>query len=268
MILRKLLLVVLLIQSQLIFAQSALIQPIKKTHKMKIEIWSDIMCPFCFIGKHKLEAALEELTFKDQLEIQWKSFQLSPDFVPEKGVDMYDQLAKMKGATREWSIQAHQQVAAMGRTAGIEFNFDQAISANTLNALRLMHLADKYKLGTSMKEELFQAHFVDGQDIGEDSTLISIAKKVGIAEAETQAMLNTDLYVDEVKKDQFEAQQIGVQGVPFFVLDRKYAISGAQDVAVFKESLEKSFQEWLKQNPVKDLQIIDGKVCRIDGTCD
>lgn len=217
-------------------------------NKFKIEIWSDILCPFCYIGKRKLEKALETFEGKEFLEIDWRSYQLDPDATSQKGLDVYDYLAERKGQTRDWSIKMHQQVANTAKEVGLDYNFDKAIIANSYNAHRLIHLAKKYNLGDKAEETIFKAYFTEGKDIADKATLLALGKELGLNEDEINEVLNSDKYGAEVKADIEEAQNIGVRGVPFFVMDRAYAVSGAQPVEVFTETLEKSFEGWKNKN--------------------
>jgi protein disulfide-isomerase len=214
----------------------------------KIEIWSDILCPFCYIGKRKLEKALETFEGKKFLEIDWRSYQLDPDAKSQPNTDVYDYLAKRKGQTRDWSIKMHEQVANTAKQEGLDYNFEKAIIANSYNAHRLIHLAKKYKLGDQAEETIFKAYFTEGKDIANKTTLIAIGKEIGLKEEEINEVLNSDKYGAEVRADIEEAQNIGVRGVPFFVMDRAYAVSGAQPVEVFTETLEKTFEGWKAKN--------------------
>jgi protein disulfide-isomerase len=210
----------------------------------KIEIWSDILCPFCYIGKRKLEKALETFEGKEFLEIDWRSYQLDPDATSQPNTDVYDYLAKRKGQTRDWSVKMHEQVANTAKQEGLDYNFEKAIIANSYNAHRLIHLAKKYKLGDQAEETIFKAYFTEGKDIANKTTLIAIGKEIGLKEEEINEVLNSDKYGAEVRADIEEAQNIGVRGVPFFVMDSAYAVSGAQPVEVFAETLEKTFEGW------------------------
>ena len=214
----------------------------------KIEIWSDILCPFCYIGKRKLEKALETFEGKEFLEIDWRSYQLDPDATSQPNTDVYDYLAQRKGQTRDWSIKMHEQVANTAKQEGLDYNFEKAIIANSYNAHRLIQLAKKYKLGDQAEETIFKAYFTEGKDIANKTTLIAIGKEIGLKEEEINEVLNSDKYGAEVRADIEEAQNIGVRGVPFFVMDRAYAVSGAQPVEVFTETLEKTFEGWKAKN--------------------
>lgn len=214
--------------------------------KMKIEIWSDVMCPFCYIGKRHLEEALKEFEERDQIEIAWKSFQLNPDLPeqadPEKNV--YQHLAEAKGISYEQSVQMHQNVVEMAKNAGLDYNFDKAVVANSFKSHRLLQIAKTKGLGDALEERLFSAYFTEGKDTSSDSVLIELGKEIGLSEAEVNEALTNHTYADLVKDDIQESRQIGVTGVPFFVFDRKYAVSGAQPPEVFSQVLEKSIAEF------------------------
>ena len=205
---------------------------------MKIEIWSDIMCPFCYIGKRQLETALEAFPGND-FEIEWKSFQLDPTIEPQSGKDVYTFLAERKGISVEQSIEMHKGVTERAKSVGLDYHFDKAVISNSLTAHRIIHLAKAKKLGDEMEEIFFKAYFTDGKDLNDDQTLIELGIQAGLDSNEVKEVVdNKDLYLSDVKSDIKEAQEIGVQGVPFFVFDRKYAVSGAQPVEAFVNTIK------------------------------
>ncbi|WP_149207171.1 DsbA family oxidoreductase [Flavobacterium johnsoniae] len=209
---------------------------------MKIEIWSDIMCPFCYIGKRQLETALEQFPDND-FEIEWKSFQLDPTITPEPGKDVYTYLAERKGMTVEQSKEMHKGVAERAKSVGLEYNFDKAVISNSLEAHRIIQLAKTKKLGEEIEEIFFKAYFTEGRDLNDGPTLIELAEKAGLDKNDVLEVLKSDnLYLKEVEHDIEEAQQIGVQGVPFFVFDRKYAVSGAQPVEAFVQTIKEGLK--------------------------
>lgn len=204
---------------------------------MKIEIWSDIMCPFCYIGKRQLEKALEEFP-NEEFEIEWKSFQLDPSITPQSGKDVYMFLAERKGISIEQSVEMHKGVVERAKNVGLDYHFDKAIISNSLTAHRIIQLAKSKSLGDQMEEIFFKAYFTDGRDLNDDSTLMELASQAGLNPADVQEVVqNENLYLKEVKADIDEAHEIGVQGVPFFVFDRKYAISGAQPLETFVQTI-------------------------------
>jgi len=209
---------------------------------MKIEIWSDIMCPFCYIGKRQLETALTEFPNAD-IEIEWKSFQLDPTVQPESGKDVYTFLAERKGMSVEQSMEMHKGVTERAKSVGLDYNFDKAIISNSLTSHRIIHLAKKNNLGDAMEEIFFKAYFTEGRDLNDAATLIELGTNAGLNSDDVKEVLeNENLYLADVHNDIIEAQQIGVQGVPFFVFDRKYAISGAQPVEAFVNTIKEVLQ--------------------------
>lgn len=234
---------------------------------MKVEIWSDIMCPFCYIGKRRFEAAMEKFVDHDKIELEWKSFQLDPTIQPAPGRNVYEYLAERKGISYEQSAQMHERVIAMAKDAGLEYNFEKAVIANSYDAHRLIQLAKKYKLGDAAEERLFKAYFTEGRDFGDHDTLAAIGKEIGLDEKEVKEVLAGNQFANEVDGDIYEARQVGVRGVPFFVFDRKYAVSGAQASETFLDVLNKSFTEWRKDNPVQQLNSTAGEICEPGKDC-
>lgn len=202
---------------------------------MKIEIWSDVMCPFCYIGKRRIEQALEQSQLNDQVEIEWKSFQLNPDMKtdPSKNINQY--LADIKGITIDQAEQMNARVTAMAKEAGLEYHFDKAIVANSFDAHRFSHLAKKHGLQHEAEEQLFKAYFTDGKNTSDHETLIQLGIEIGLDGDEIKNVLTGNDFAKEVENDIADAQQLGIRGVPFFVFDRKYAVSGAQPIEVFVE---------------------------------
>jgi predicted DsbA family dithiol-disulfide isomerase len=239
----------------------------ESTHKMKVEVWSDIMCPFCYIGKRNYEAGLKQFADSKNIEIVWKSFQLDPTIPQEMTVteNVYQYLADRKGMSYEQSVQMHGSMVATAKKAGLEFNFDKTVVANSFNAHRMIQLAKTKGLGDAVEERLFHAYFTEGKNIGNKDILIDLGKDIGLTEVEVNTALTDDAYAYKVTQDIQEAQQLDVRGVPIFVFDRKYAISGAQPSEAFLETLEKSFAEWRKENP---FEVSNGPSCSTDGTCD
>jgi len=235
---------------------------------MKIEIWSDIMCPFCYIGKRNFESALEQFTHKNQIEVVWKSFQLDPNMPETSNESQEDYLVKRKGMNRQQVSSMLANVTQTAKNAGLDFHFEKAITANSFKAHRLIQLAKENNKGNQAEEVLFKAFFSEGKNITDNNTLIQLGKEIGLDEDQINAAFTDDKYAYLAKQDIQEAAQIGVSGVPFFVIDRKYAISGAQPVEAFLEALEKSFAEWQKLNPEIKLEVTKGSSCSTDGFCE
>jgi predicted DsbA family dithiol-disulfide isomerase len=234
---------------------------------MKVEIWSDVMCPFCYIGKRRFEDALQNSPYKNEIEIEWKSFQLNPAMKTDPSVNIDQYLARVKGWSVEQAKEMNAHVTAMAAEAGLTYNFDRAIVANSFNAHRFTHLAKKHGLGDEAEEQLFKAYFTDGKNTDDITTLIELGTAIGLDAAKVKQTLDSDAYADEVRQDVYEAQQLGIRGVPFFVLNRKYGISGAQAAPVFEQNIEKAFTEWRLENPKLSLDVIEGDTCGPDGNC-
>ncbi|MDF2517931.1 MAG: hypothetical protein K0R59_3227 [Sphingobacterium sp.] len=206
---------------------------------MKIEIWSDIICPFCYIGLTKLESALQEYEREIQAEITWKSYQLNPDFPEDApGMPTYDYLVRTKGMSMDDVVAMTGQLSAQAKELGITLNFDKAIVVNTKKAHRLLHFAQANDKGTALKKSLLKAHFTDGLNVNDNATLIELATLEGLDEQKVQELLDTDQYAYEVSQDIQEGVNLGLRGVPFFVFDRKYAIPGAQPMEVFHNTIK------------------------------
>lgn len=210
---------------------------------MKIEIWSDIMCPFCYIGKRKFEQALAQFPHKEEVEVTWHSFQLQPDMQTMPGKSINDFLAESKGIGVAQAKQMNDHVTGLAKEVGLEYHLDKAVVANSLDGHRLSHLAAKYNLQDAAEERLFYAYFTEGRNVADQEVLVQLGVEIGLEEQEVREMLASDTYTYEVKADHQDAQNLGARGVPFFVIDRKYGVSGAQPSEVFLEALNKAWQE-------------------------
>ena len=219
-----------------------------KTTKLKIEIWSDVMCPFCYIGKRKFEKGLEEFAHKDNVDIIWKSFQLDPNLKTDPNTNINKMLADKKGWSLERAKDMNDYVTNIAKQVGLTYNFDKAIVANSFDAHRFSHLARKHGLQDKAEEALFSAYFTEGKNTSDHNTLIELGKNIGLDSKEIEQMLTSEDYVEEVQRDIYEAQQIGVSGVPFFVINRKYAVSGAQESVTFLQALNKTWSEFESEN--------------------
>ena len=230
---------------------------------MRVEIWSDVVCPFCYIGKRKFEKALEDFNKKENIEIVWRSFQLDPTMVAVPGKSIHQYLADRKSVSEEKGREMNDYMAGIAKQVGLQYNFDEVIINNTLDAHRLLHLAKKHGVQNELKEKLFFSYYTLGKDIGNEEVLANIGEDVGLNADEVKAMLKSESYLDEVREDQYMAQQIGVQGVPFFVFNNKYAVSGAQPSDVFLQVLDKV---WNEQKTIFEVTA-SAENCRIDGDC-
>ncbi|WP_339701997.1 DsbA family oxidoreductase [Algoriphagus aquimarinus] len=232
---------------------------------MKIEIWSDVVCPFCYIGKRKMEKAINNSHFKDKIEIEWKSFQLNPDQVTDPSLNSLEHLSKAKGWSMEQTLEITDNVVNMAAAEGLDFQMGNTVVANTMNSHRLIHLAKESGKGGEMKERLLKAYFTDGLNIDDADTLVSLGKEVGLEEEPIRQMLASEQFKNAVEQDIYESRTIGVKGVPFFVLDRKFGVSGAQPDEVFDQTLEKAWNEYSKANPSLEIAEGNGEACDVEG---
>ncbi|MDQ0195071.1 DsbA family oxidoreductase [Paenibacillus wynnii] len=235
---------------------------------MKIDIWSDYACPFCYIGKRRLENALSQFPHRDQVEVVFRSFQLDPSAKVHGNPDIHDMLAAKYGMTRDKAKAMNEQLAEQARGVGLDFRFDSIVSTNTFDGHRLTHYASKQGKGAEMTERLLRAYFTDSVNLGDRSVLAQLAGEIGLNEQETLDMLESDAYADQVNGDIEEGQRLGVTGVPFFVINNKYAISGAQPGPVFTEVLD---TVWAEEQKAPGLQLVgtdSSKASSEDGCSD
>ncbi|WP_248924170.1 DsbA family oxidoreductase [Paenibacillus hamazuiensis] len=210
---------------------------------MNVEIWSDFVCPFCYIGKRRFEEALQQFSGKSEVNIVFRSFELDPDAPRDAGHDVHDMLAAKYGMSREQAKAMNANVDEQARSVGLTYHTDTRVLTNTLDAHRLTHFAARHGKGSEMAERLFRAHFTESKHIGDHDTLAALAAEAGLDRSGAAAMLAGGEYAQEVRGDEREAASLGVRGVPFFVIDRKYAVSGAQPSEVFLNALEKAWSE-------------------------
>jgi predicted DsbA family dithiol-disulfide isomerase len=212
-------------------------------NQLRVEIWSDILCPFCYIGKRHFETALVQ--FPHAVNVRWRSFELNPQAPHDYDGDLYDMLAEKFHASREQARVMNGRVLDMAQRAGLQFDLDRVRPTNSFDAHRLIHLADRYGRQGEAEEKLFAAYFVEGKHVGDLETLQTIGRGLGLNEPEVRQMLDSDAFAAQVRADEEEARQFGITGVPFFVFNRKFAVSGAQPVDVFLKALDQA----RKQHP-------------------
>ena len=233
---------------------------------MKVDIWSDTRCPFCFIGKRNFEKALQEFSQNDKIEVNWHSFQLDPNMKTDLTKNHYEYLSDVQGFPMPQIMQMHENLIQSGKNAGIDFNFDDVKVSNSFKSQMLVQLAKEKGKATEMEELLFEAYFKSGKDIDDVEVLSEIGNKIGFSNEEIQNAVNFEQLSDLVNNDISEASNLGIRGVPFFVFNQKYAISGAQPTHLFSEVLEKSWSEFSESN--SELKIIEeGDSCDVDGNC-
>ena len=232
---------------------------------MKVDIWSDVRCPFCYIGKRKFEKGLEKFDHKNQVEVTWKSFQLDPALDSQSSEDIFTYFTRAKGVSRQQAEEMFGNVTAIAREVGLEFNIPGSIVANSFNAHRLIQMAKSKGLGNEAEEALFRIHFVEGKDINDNDTLLQTGLSIGIEQDELKEMLTSKAWTSEVRKDEDDARDLGVSGVPFFVFNDKYAVSGAQSPETFLQVLEKAWAEYEQEKG--GLDVVEGQSCDADGKC-
>ncbi|WP_413527664.1 DsbA family protein [Marinilactibacillus psychrotolerans] len=233
---------------------------------MRIEVWSDYVCPFCYIGKRELEQAIRETGLAGKVSVEFKAYELDPTTSIEDDSPVKESLMKKKGMSESQVEGMFESVADRAKSVGLNYDFSKMKNANTKKAHRLAKFAESQGKGSDIDEALLSAHFTDNLALNDDEVLLSIAESVGLSQEEAQAVLSSDQYADEVAQDIEEARAIGVQGVPFFVLERKYAISGAQPQALFQETLQKVADEMGIKPGLQVLGDSDDGLCE-DGSC-
>jgi predicted DsbA family dithiol-disulfide isomerase len=231
-------------------------------------VWSDIACPWCYIGKRRFATALADFPHREHVDVTWRSYELSPSTPVGPGTPEIDMLARLKGIPHDQVKQMFAQVTAVAADEGLAYDFDRALAANTFAAHRLVHLARTTggaDLAEAVLEALFSAHFEHGADLGDDETLVRIVSGAGIDEEVVRAALAGDEGADAVRADEDEARALGVSGVPFFVVDRRIAVSGAQPADVFTQLLEAG---WREANPLQTLATADPDAAAcVDDSC-
>lgn len=211
--------------------------------KIKVEIWSDVVCPFCYLGKKQFNDALEGFEHKDEVEVVWRSFELDPETPFYENMPVNQRLAQKYGVSIQEADAMTQNVTKSALEHGLIYNLDKSVVANTFNAHRLMHHATEQGLGEKANEELFKAYFTDALHIGKPEILQSIARSIGLDEEEASELLEGTDYSENVKKDQETAKEYGISGVPFFLFNNKYYVSGARGTEAFTGVLNKIWEE-------------------------
>jgi len=214
---------------------------------VKVEIWSDVVCPWCYIGKRRFEAALGRFAHKDQVEVEWRSFELDPHATsvraPGEGPDHADVLASKYGMSRAQAEAAIGNVTGAAAGEGLDFHLDVSLRSNTFDAHRVIHLAAARGIQDAVKERLMRAYFSEGEPVGDRDALVRIATDAGLDAGEVEKVLDTDEHADAVRADEAEARALGITGVPFFVVDRSYGVSGAQPADQLLAVLERAWSE-------------------------
>jgi predicted DsbA family dithiol-disulfide isomerase len=228
---------------------------------VNVEIWSDIACPWCYVGKRRFEAALAEFEHRDQVTVTWRSFELDPTAPLAREQDGATHLAEKYGSSREQALAMQQNMTEVAAQDGLDFRFDIARGGNTFDAHRVLHLAAAHGLQDAMKERLMRAYLTEGELIGDPAVLLRLAVEVGLDADETREVLATDQYAADVRDDEREASSLGIRAVPFFVVDRAIGASGAQAPEVLLGMLNRAWAERQPAFPV----VAAGDTSGIDG---
>jgi predicted DsbA family dithiol-disulfide isomerase len=227
-----------------------------------VEIWSDVVCPWCYIGKRRFERALEGFAHRDEVTIAFRSFELDPHAPVERIGSYAELLGRKYGRGPDWAHRSLEHMTAVAAEEGLEFDFANVRPGNTFDAHRLLHLAAESGRQEDLKERFLRAYFTEGERVGDRDTLARLATSVGLDPGEVDAVLTSDRYADHVRADEAAAEELAVGGVPFFVLDRKFAVSGAQDTEVFARALDRA---WEKGHV---LEMVEGAAGAVDGDAD
>ena len=228
---------------------------------MNVEIWSDIVCPWCYIGKRRFEHALDRFAHRDDVQVTWRSFELDPRSPRRSSTSLNEMLARKYGRTPAQVEAMQAQLTALAAEERLTYRLDQAQHGNTFDAHRLIHLAAQHGLQDAMKERLMQAYFTEGRPIGDPDALVAIAAEVGLDADEARAVLEGTAFASEVRADEQRAAAFGISGVPFFAIDERYGVSGAQSADVFLSALE---QAWTAAHPLTMVSANGAGVCEDD----
>jgi len=233
--------------------------------KLRIDVWSDIACPWCYVGKRHLEAALARFPHRDAVEVVWRAFELDPSAPREREhtTSYAERLAKKYGTSAGEAQARIDRMIDIARADGLVFDFEKIRPGNTFDAHRILHLAHERGMQDAVKERFLLAYMSEGEPIGSPEALLRLAVEAGLDADTVRATLGTDDYAREVRQDEAEANEIGVEGVPFFVLGGRYAISGAQPAELILQALHRTWDEL----PAGPIRLEEGTVCGPDG-CD
>ncbi|MDW5325211.1 DsbA family oxidoreductase [Plantactinospora sp. KLBMP9567] len=210
---------------------------------MQLEVWSDIVCPWCYLGKRRLETALGQFEYADEVEVVWRSFQLDPSYPKGEPRPVPEALRSKLGASAAQVAAMQGHVTSLAAEEGLDYHLDQSIMANTFDAHRLTHLAREYGLGAELHERLMRANLIEAENVDDPETLVRLATEVGVPAEAARRVLAGDEYATDVEADIAQARAFGANGVPFFVLDRRYGISGAQPTEAFLSALRTAHQD-------------------------
>jgi predicted DsbA family dithiol-disulfide isomerase len=233
-----------------------------KEDKVTIEIWSDVVCPFCLLGKKKIERAIDKLDASAKVNVIWRSFQLDPVFPLNEAIPTMQNLAERKGYPVDQVKDMCANLTQQGKAYGIEFNFEKALTFNTFDTHRLIQWASSYGLSNDLKEAFMLAHFSAGVDLSKKGNVLEIIALIGLDKVEAKQVLDSDAYSANVKKDIQRADSLGISGVPFFLINGNQGISGAQQDHVFENVLSAAIKNLTPQSDT-----VGGGTCAPNKEC-
>ncbi len=204
---------------------------------MKIEIWSDIFCPFCYIGKRRFENALNKFENKEEVEVQFKSFELNPNAEKINNSNIHEAISEKYGISLEEARSNNENIVKQAKGLGLDFNFDSLVLTNSFDAHRIIHFAKEYGMHKEMVEALFKAYFTDSKNISDFNTLGDIVKSVGLDKDEAIKVLNSNKYEKEVREDEALARRYSITSIPTFIINNKFIVTGAQSEDIFLMAL-------------------------------
>ncbi len=235
--------------------------------RIKIEIWSDFMCPFCYMGKHKLEAGLAKFEHKDEVDIVWRAFQLSPNFVTDTSMNMSEYISKRRDIPIEEAVEMNKNIEVKAKEVGLTYFMEKTVAANTLKAHQLSYFAKEHGKQTEAEEIIFRSFFTDGKNIDDESVLFQLAKELGLDENELKTVYENSKYVKEIESDMEKARSMGIKMIPCFVINDTKSISGTYDSETFYQALTETYAGINKEESFQPADDISGESCTIDGNC-
>jgi predicted DsbA family dithiol-disulfide isomerase len=229
--------------------------------KLHVDVWSDVVCPWCAIGKRRFERALERFAHKDKVEVVWRAFELDPSAPAVQAEDNVTRLAQKYGRTHEQSVAMMKQTAKIAADEGLDFDLIHARPGNTFDAHRVLHLAREHGVQNAVNDRFFRGYMSERQPIGEREVLVQLASEAGLAAEEVRSTLASDRFGVDVREEEDIARHLGIRGVPFFVIGEAIGVSGAQPTDVMLHALE---QAWEDTHEADAAEAAEPAVCETD----
>jgi predicted DsbA family dithiol-disulfide isomerase len=230
--------------------------------KLTVDVWSDVVCPWCYVGKRRLEAALARFPHRDDVELVWRAFELDPGAPRIRELSPVEHLSRKYGRTKAQALALMGQLATTAAADGLDLHLETARSGNTFDAHRVLHLAAERGVQDAVKERFFRGYMTEGEPIGEPEVLVRLAAEAGLDASEVNAVLGSDRYASEVREEEEVARRLGISGVPFFVLAGQIGVSGAQPAEVLRGALQKA---WEAAPAAEPTDAAEGAACGPDG---